>query len=333
MNAPDKVTRSFAFRRDRQASWRRLERTLTAAESHGLGSLTEKDLLELPTLHRAALSALSAARAISLDQALLAYLESLAARSHACVHGVRGRPLTALLRFLRESFPRAVRAHGAAVAFATAILALGVVTGFAVTATHPEYYDSIVPPGLAQGRDPSASTEDLREGLYSDGDLVDALALFASFLFQHNAQIGILCFALGFAAGIPVLWLLFTNGLTLGAMSALHHGHGLALEWWAWVLPHGVPELLAIALCGAAGLMQGHALLLPERLARAESLRRIGVPAATIVLGAVALLAIAALIEGFFRQLVHSVAIRTSVAAGMFILVTAYFAFAGRRER
>jgi len=333
VTGPKSVTRSFAFRNDRQASWRRLERVLSAAESRGLAALPEKDLLDLPALHRAALSALSVARAISLDQALLAYLETLTARSHGCVHGVRGRAGAALWRFLRKSFPRTVRDHARVVVVATTVLILGVVTGFAITMTRPEYYDSFVPACLSQGRDPNATTADLREALYADVDFADALALFASFLFQHNAQIGILCFALGFAAGIPVIWLLFTNGLTLGAMSAVYHGHGLSFEFWAWILPHGVPELLAIALCGAAGLLQGHAMLLPGRLSRAESLRRIGGPAATIVLGSVLMLAIAALIEGFFRQVVHDVAIRWTVATAMLVSVGAWLGFGGRRPR
>ena len=78
--------------------------------------------------------------------------------------------------------------------------------------------------------------------------------VFATFLFTHNAAIGMLCFALGFAFGLPVMLLLFYNGLTLGALAALHESHGLSLEFWAWIAIHGSTELLAVIICGGAGV-------------------------------------------------------------------------------
>jgi hypothetical protein len=47
----------------------------------------------------------------------------------------------------------------------------------------------------------------------------------------------------------------------------------------------------------------------------------------------VVLLAFAALIEGFFRQLVHSTAVRYGVAVATAVGWTAYFACLGRRAR
>ena len=70
------------------------------------------------------------------------------------------------------------------------------------------------------------------------------------------------------AVVIPVFYLLFSNGVMLGAMSALYHSRGMALDWWGWILPHGVTELLAIVLCGAAGLVQGQAVVFPGRRTR-----------------------------------------------------------------
>ncbi len=64
---------------------------------------------------------------------------------------------------------------------------------------------------------------ELRETLYHTESVAGALAAFATCLFQHNAQIGILSFALGFVAGLPTLMLLFDNGLVLGAFAALFH--------------------------------------------------------------------------------------------------------------
>ena len=106
-----------------------------------------------------------------------------------------------------------------------------------------------------------------------------------------------LCFTLGFAFGIPVVVLLLMNGMVLGAMTQIHVAKGLTLDWWAWVLPHGVTELSAICLCGAAGRALGQATLFPGDLTRRDALVARGGAAGTLVGGAIGMLIIAGLIE------------------------------------
>jgi uncharacterized membrane protein SpoIIM required for sporulation len=151
--------------------------------------------------------------------------------------------------------------------------------------------------------------------LYETKKSGDGLTVFASYLFTNNAKIGILCFSLGFAAGLPTALLLLYNGLALGAMTALYHSRGLGGEFLAWVAGHGVTELGAVALCGGAGLALGGAILFPGRRRRLDSLAHCGRNAAPLVIGAVLMLLLAALLEGYFRNRVHSVELRWAVAA------------------
>ncbi len=72
-----------------------------------------------------------------------------------------------------------------------------------------------------------------------------------------------LCFAVGFVAGVPVVIILLINGLMLGAFAALFASRGLSLDFWGWVLPHGVTELMAVVFCAGAGLVLAHALIFP----------------------------------------------------------------------
>ena len=44
------------------------------------------------------------------------------------------------------------------------------------------------------------------------------------------------------------------------------------LFFWAWILPHGIPEITQIVIAGAAGLVIARGLLLPRRRARATAL-------------------------------------------------------------
>jgi uncharacterized membrane protein SpoIIM required for sporulation len=321
------VLRSAEFRRERDASWAALERLVLRVERGGLSALDAEDLARLPTLYRSALSSLSVARAITLDRNVLEYLEALCARAYLCVHGPRRGVLGSLAAFFRERFPRVVRARIRPVALAAALLLAGAAAGFALVATDPDRFVTLVPEGLAGDRGPEATTAELRSVLYQPPD--DA-SLFSASLWTHNANVGILSFALGFAAGLPTFLLILTNGLVLGAFASLYHSRGLGLELWAWVLPHGVPELTALVLCAAAGLVVARSLVFPGRSTRLENLAREGRDAGVLVGGAVALLLVAGLFEGVFRQAVHSVPVRLAVASLNALALTSYLALAGR---
>ena len=73
------------------------------------------------------------------------------------------------------------------------------------------------------------------------------------------------------------------------------------------------------------------ALLFPGRHTRLRNLGLRGRDAGVVVLGAVVMLLLAGLVEGVFRQTVHSVEIRLLVAALTALGWTAYFTSAGRR--
>ncbi|MFG0316263.1 MAG: stage II sporulation protein M [Planctomycetota bacterium JB042] len=322
--------RSIAFRRGREKGWKELEQLVTRVEKRGPRALSSRELTRLPLLYRACVSSLSVARTISLDRNLLAYLESLASRAYGCVYGARAGVRGAVRRFLASGFPRAVRGIAPEVLASAGTLALGAAVAFFMVRADPELFYAFVDADLAGGRDPSAPTDALREGLYAERGVADGLVVFASYLFTHNARIGMLSFGLGFAAGVPVLGLLFLNGLMLGAFAALYHSRGLAVDLWGWILPHGVPELLAIVLCGAAGLRVGRALLFPGRHSRLENLGRAGRAGARVVAGAVGLLLVAGLIEGFFRQLVTDVAARYAFAITNAAVLTIYLLRCGR---
>lgn len=326
--------KSTQFRKEREGVWRELERLVDRAERSGVRSLPAEQVARLPLLYRATLSSLSVARAISLDRNLVDYLESLCARAYFCVYGTT-RPLgQAVSGFFGSRFPSAVRRYRWHMAMAGLFLLLGTLVGQVLVARDPDWYYVFVDEDLAGGRDPAATTEFLREGLF-DGDehSTARLGAFASFLFTHNARIGMLAFALGFVAGIPVYLLLFSTGLMLGAFSALYASRGLGVELWGWLLPHGVTELLAVVLCGGAGLMLAQALVFPGRHARLRNLAVKGREAGVIVLGAVAMLFVAGLIEGFFRQMVRDQVVRYLVATTSTVLWGFYFARAGREAR
>ena len=325
--------RSTRFRREREATWIRLEGLVARAEKRGVRGLTGKELAELATLYRATVSSLSVARAISLDRNLLDYLEGLCQRAYFVVYGPRRHIREMMSSFVLREFPQAVRALRWHILLAGLIFLAGAWVGFALVDADQEMFHAFVDPELAGGRNPSADTKMLRDTLYDGGDLSGAsLGEFSAYLFQHNSKVGILCFAVGILAGLPVFLLMGMNGLMLGAFAWLFHSRDLGVDFWGWVLPHGVTELLAVILCGGAGFALAQGLLFPGARRRLDSLALRGRQAGAVVLGAILMLLLAGLIEGIFRQTVTSIVIRYAVVAITSVFWIAYFGFGGRGE-
>src|SRR5206468_7313483 len=124
----------------------------------------------------------------------------------------------------------------------------------------PSWFYSMIPEGMADGRDPSASAEFLRSTLYTDKTKDGWLGAFATFLFTHNSQIAIFSFALGFAFAVPTVLLILYNGLMLGAFVAVFVPKGLGWNLGGWLIIHGTTEIFAIILAGAAGFRIGTAI-------------------------------------------------------------------------
>ncbi len=321
---------SVQFRREREGAWRELENLVSRAEKEGLHTQGPERIARLPVLYRAALSSLGVARASVLDRGLLVYLEALVGRAYLLVYSPQRGLGEVTGAFLARGFPAAVRSIGRHVLVSALLLLLGGAMAYAMVRADMDNYYLFLDPEMASGRDPLATTESLRETLFAGGE-DDALLTFAAFLFTHNSSVGILTFGLGFVFGLPVAMLLLYNGMMIGAMTALFTDRGLAVEWWSWILPHGVTELLAIVLCGAAGLAVGQTLVFPGRHARLAALANVGRRMGGVVAGSVAMLLVAGLVEGVFRQGVQDLTVRYTLAAVFAALWLAYFGLAGRR--
>ena len=325
--------RSYAFRREREPHWLELEELVERVNKKGVSALAAAELARLPVLYRSALSSLSVARSISLDRNLVEYLESLCARSYLCVYGNKRHLREALASYFLVSLPRSVRALKWPLLISAGCMLLGLITAYILVAQDSDYFYTFVDADYASGRTPAASTDSLRGALYDTDNSASHLSEFAGFLFSHNARIGMMAFALGFVFGLPVIYLMFTNGLTMGAFLALYSDRGLGMELWAWLLPHGITELFAVILCGAGGLALANALVFPGRHRRLHNLAIGGRVAGTAVLGAVIMLFVAGLIEGVFRQTVTSVPWRWAMVGATATFWLYYYLRVGRGQQ
>jgi uncharacterized membrane protein SpoIIM required for sporulation len=205
------------------------------------------------------------------------------------------------------------------------ILAVGTVAGYFLVSSDPEYYGAFVPEGLANGRDFSASAATLRATLYDEEATRQPLAVFATYLFTHNAQVAIKCFALGFAFAVPTVLILLYHAGMIGAFFALFNSRELGVGLGGWLIIHGSTEIFAIVLASAAGLRIGWSVVFPGAATRLEAAARAGREAATAMVGVVLMLLVAGLLEGFARQLVQDDSARYAIGLGMLLLWCAYY--------
>ncbi|UQZ90185.1 hypothetical protein C4J81_13635 [Deltaproteobacteria bacterium Smac51] len=326
------VLRSAEFRKGREAGWRKLDDMVDRLEKKGLSTLSAQEVEELPLLYRSVMSSLSVARNIVLDRNLLLYLENLSLRAYLAVYGPRTGILKNLGSFIRRDFPENVRAMRWHMAIIFALLMVGGLVGYLLVKSDMNYFNLLVPEWLAGGRGPDSTAEDLmRTELFAPWPgFVDTFIVFANSLFRHNTIVGLMAFGLGFAFGLPTVFLMAYNGLTLGAFIALHADKGLTLDFIGWLSIHGVTEFLAIILCGAAGLVVAEKIIFPGEMSRLDALALHGRRAASVVAGSVILFFIAGFLEGGCRQLINNTPGRYLMAALTGLVWFLYFTKVGK---
>lgn len=288
---------------------------------------------QFTSAYRQAATELARVRAFSPDKRLAEFIEQSVATAHFAVYR-RNRPSAArVLAAAVFGFPAVVRRHWKYHLAALVLTMAPALIAFVSVQWNPDNYYLFVGRDLAGGRDFSSSRESLAATLGPQPTSMDMDIFFSQFLFTHNTKVAFLCYSMGILLALPTLYLLAKNGLMLGAFSALFVEKDLAVPYFAWILPHGVPEFGAIILCGGAGLLLGHRVLNPGKMARKDALRQAAADASITALGCVPLLLLAGLIEGIFRQSHAGTALRYALFAALLLGLGAWIALARARPR
>lgn len=317
----------------RRTRWAELEKLVDHAQSAGLRALSLDQARSLSRLYRGASSDLVWVRAHGGSADVSGYLNDLVGRAYAVTYpGKRPRARDAW-KFVAHGFPALMRAEWRPFVAAWALFLSGAAFGWLGMTFDPDAGHYLVPEQHLK-LDPEQRAMEEASG---EAASVEEQAAFSAFLFTHNIQVAFFCFALGITAGIGTAVLLFGNGIFLGALAQVYASKGMAGWFWAWILPHGIPELTAICIAGAAGFVIARGLLAPKGLARGVALRREAVRAVQLLLGTLALFVLAGIIEGTISQL-HppklSVGFKIGFALVVGLGVYAYLLSAlARRER
>lgn len=312
-----------AFLEQRRGDWKRLEEVLRQVEGSGLGQLDDEQAVEFGRLYRRTASDLNQAQTFVAGDATVQYLNGLVARAYLVIYGRTRIDVLALLSRLFWGYPAIFRRSLGPLLLATLLFAGGAVFGYLASR-----YDGLLarayllPAGMPM-------IEPRGEGQADPTQVksTDELTAFSSFLFTHNLGVSLAAFALGMTLGIGSAWLLFSNGVLLGVLLAVFVEAGALRVFLTGVLPHGVLEIPAMLIGGAAGLLLAQGMIRARPWPRVEELARTGKEALWLVWGCVPLLAAAAVLEAGVARApdwVLSSGVKLAVAAVFGLLFVAY---------
>ncbi|HYH97090.1 stage II sporulation protein M [Hyalangium sp.] len=287
------------FIETRRPRWEKLESLLDKAEVGGLRTLSLEDARSLGKMYRAVSSDLLWVRARSGSADVSAYLNDLVGRAYALTYPGKRPRFADVWSFVSRGFPALMRREWRMYLASVLLFMAGMGFGYLGMAMDPDAAHYLVP-GEHLKLDPVERAEKEAKG---EGMTVEQQAYFSSYLFTHNIQVAFLAFALGITVGIGTALMLFINGLFLGALAQVYTDKGMADWFWAWILPHGIPEITAICIAGAAGLVIARGLAAPKGLPRGLALRQEAVTAVKLLFGTLALFVLAGFIEGTVSQI------------------------------
>lgn len=321
-----------ALVRGRKGEWDAYRELVAQARKRGLQRLSESRARSFGRLYRALAADLARARTYGAPAAVVLALEKWAGAGHNLLYGqerkASGNPRR-VARWLVSGLPQAVRRAWRTVALVALLLFGPMVATYQAVRADPALARSIMPAEML------ARAENTPQGDI-DAAYLDvpsgAMPMLASGVMTNNLGVAFTLFASGILAGAGSAAVLVLNGVFLGAAFGLYANQQVLAVILAFVAPHGVMELTAICLAGAAGLMLGSAVLAPGRRTRRAALVERGGAALSVLGGSAALLVVAGVVEGFYSPSSLPAAAKFSFGAASAVLLALYFAVAGRKS-
>ncbi len=142
----------------------------------------------------------------------------------------------------------------------------------------------------------------------------------------NNIRVSFLAFLLGLFFSVGTGYILFTNGLMLGAFHYMMYKEGVLLQSMSSIWLHGTIEIFSIIVAGGAGLIIGNSILFPKSYKRIDSFKFGTKRGAKIVLGLVPFFIIAGVIEGFItRYSFMPITLKLLIIVASLVLIIWYF--------
>lgn len=306
-----------AFVLAHRGTWDRLDRLVAKRRT-----LTGAEVDELVELYQRVSTHLSTLRSASSDSLLIGRLSSLVARARSVVTGAHAPLSNTFVRFWTVSFP--------VVAYRSWRWWLGTAAGFFAVVLLMAFWVAGSPEVQSAAGTPSDIEQLVNHDViayYSE----HPAAAFALQIWVNNSWVSAQCIASSVLLGLPIPFVLFQNAANLGLISGLMFQAGKGGVLLGLLIPHGLLELSAAFLAGAAGMRLGWSVISPGDRPRGQVLAEQGRAVVSVAIGLTGVL----LLSGLIEALVTPSPLPTFVRVGIGVLAEAafltYIGYFGRR--
>jgi uncharacterized membrane protein SpoIIM required for sporulation len=313
------AARFVARKRER---WDEFQRLAERAAARGLDSFAAQELPDFAARYREITADLARARTYGCDEGTRTRLERLAAAGHNALYREERSTWGRIWEVLARECPAAIVGARGYVLVAFLCFAVPAAAGYALMRDRPGLAAELLPEVML--RRAEAGAERREQGKRYVDVAPEDRPLMASGIITNNVRVAISCFAGGIFLGVGSLVMLGYNGLAIGASAGHFANVGLLGYLLEFILGHGLLELFAIWVAGAAGFLLGRSVVAPGDLLRADALVISGRRAVRMVGGAAVLLVVAGLIEGFVSAGSGGVAVRAAASALSLVFLAIY---------
>lgn len=315
--------------------WHAFAARLAELGGKGLASLDEKGVREFVQEYRDLAADLARLRTATRghDSPELFYLNRLVATAHSLLYRRRTVSLARVVQFLFGAVPKEIRASFRPILLASALLFVPTAIAARAVVEQPSLIPTLLPRGMVERADSGVVNAKTGKGYIDDPEVLRPV--FASRIMTNNVQVTFMAFAFGITAGIMTVWLLVTNGISIGSAIGLYLTKDIGHLIFGFMAPHGVFELFAIVVAGGAGFLLAAGMLVPGQRTRRQALVENGKRAIRLLAGSSFLLVFAGAIEGFISPNANiSLAGKFAFSLMTAVLLIAYVRpWAGRKVR
>lgn len=249
------------------------------------------------------------------------YLNERATEVHQRLYQNKTEDRRRFVTFWTEEVPRALAASRTELAVSFLIFMLAVSIGALSAANDAGYVRLILGDAYV-----NMTLENIERGdpmaIYKQTRAMDMFLGIA----LNNIWVAFLAFSMGVIFSVGTAYMLFQNGVMLGAFHYLFYEQGLLPSSLLVVYIHGALEISAIVVAGAAGLALGNGILFPGTYSRRQSFLRGARRGVKIVIGLVPVFILAAFFEGFVTRYTEMpVALSLLIIGGSLAFVVGYF--------
>ncbi|MGE5681381.1 MAG: stage II sporulation protein M [Bacillota bacterium] len=240
---------------------------------------------------------LSYARTFYPESKTINYLNALTVKAHRRIYKNKKEDRKSIIKFWTDELPRLFYKHRLVLLISFIITLLSFLAGILSAANDSRFVRVVMGDSYV-----NMTEENIEKGdpmsVYKKMNEVD---MFLGITF-NNIRVSFFAFVMGLLFSFGTGYILFVNGVMLGAFEYFFFQHDYLLKSLLTVFIHGTLEISSIIIAGGAGILLGKSFIMPGTFSRRDSFMNASRDGVKIIIGLIPLFIVAGFFEGFVTR-------------------------------